>query len=379
MSKLCATFTSIPFVLGALLAGFTLGTLGCSGSDGNSGDTSSEQTTIYHGPEPYVVIELMSNGTFESTVAASPTAEATHGGSGTYERFANGFVELTTTELTGIGEITPVTAVALEAPGSALFLRPSFTGDIPVLLLAGTCPSTSNASNWALASCVDSHVRCDATVVAERWLGLLHNDPSSPPVNVPASYAVADGSQIAGGVSFPVPACTDGVIEVDSDTRIFLNDSGGVVVDTDLNVSSSSHRMVGFEARIADSTLIDGEFVGLLHDSTDDGSTQTVSASLEGGSVVSGAIFEVDLAALELATKGPSVAEISFSEINRIASTSEDGWLTGELDDGLGNIQPLYCTVDHDVAGSGRQLLFCVGQSLADPTERMNLVLLSQT
>ncbi len=150
-------FSSIPEKIIPLCISIAL--VGCGGGSSSDNDSPTApvsetvEATNYNGPGSKWDVTLNSDDTFVITRRESLNDPIDLTVEGTYEDLDSGFLLLTVSS--GSGENVPPAgsqALALEAPGYALFLKPLGSGDNQILAMvtAGECPSSDIAANWVL-------------------------------------------------------------------------------------------------------------------------------------------------------------------------------------------------------------------------------------
>lgn len=360
-----------PLFVVACMIGVCILLLACSGGGGGSGAGYS-----YAGPGSAWSVELNDDDSF--TISRAPS----HGGtpdlnvSGTYERFANGFIELTVSSATGTDAPSPGDkAMAIEAPGFAFLLRPlNGTGEILPMVTSGACPSSDVTANWMMLTCNNGAGQsCDADDTGREFFGVFNYDASAGTVSLPARFAISAGTS-QGSNSIGTATCSDGVMSV-ANALMYLTENQGAIVQISPNDHDQAQHVLALPQETIVQTDLAGTYVGMGFDKTDN-SSFAVSMTINSAGT-SASIFQVLDTDLEAATPGSSVASIAITAVNMVGSAAADGWLTGTFSSSGEPDRPIYCMTATNLATSGKNMMMCIGQSPGVATDFYNLVLVS--
>jgi hypothetical protein len=343
---------------------------GYGGSSGSGGDSYA-----YSGPGSVWAVDLESDGSFFIDKSDTLGGAVTLSVYGTYERFDNGFIELTVWSATGVDAPSPGDmAMAVEVPGFAFMLRPlDESSEIIPMVISGDCPSEDVTGNWIMTTCNQSGGSCDATDNSRDLLGTFAYDFEASTASLPSRYALADGSSL-GSNDIGSATCTDGIMSVD-DALMYLTSNQGAIVQISPSDHDEAQHVLALPQEVITLSDLAGDYVGLGFDKTDETSFAVSMTINDAGT--SASIFQVDDEDLEAGTPGSSVATIAFSAANSISGNSEDGWITGTLSVSGDPDRPIYCMAASNVAGSGKNMLLCIGQSPGDATQFYNLAMVS--
>lgn len=346
----------------------------CSGS-GDGGSNGNDDYS-YNGPGSAWSVSLEDDGDFEisaaDTLGDDPFLEV----EGTYERYDNGFIELTVTSATGVDAPDPGdTAMAIEAPGFAFLLRPlDEAGEILPMVAAGGCPDEDVAANWMMMTCNNGPGEsCDADDDERDFFGVFSYDESAGTASLPARYSLGDGSD-QGANNIGTATCDDGVMSVE-EALMYLTENQGAIVQISPDDHDDAQHVLALPREAIVQVDLAGTYVGMGFDKSDD-SSFAVSMTVNGAGT-SASIFQVDDEALEGATPGSSVATIAITSVNMVATGAADGWLTGTLSVTAEPDRPIYCMNASDVGDSGKSMMLCIGQSPGDAGSFYNLVMVS--
>jgi hypothetical protein len=347
---------------------------GCDigGSGGSSG--AGYFADAYSGPGSVWTVYLVSDGTFDID-RSDMEGVSTLNVYGTYERFGNGFIELTVSGATGADAPSPGDmAMAVEVPGFAFMLRPlDENGEIIPMVLSGSCPSENVTANWIMTTCNSDGDSCDASDNSRDLFGTFAFDFADGTASLPSRYALADGSSL-GSNDIGTATCTDGIMFVD-DVLMYLTENQGAIVQISPTDHDQAQHVLALPQETLTLTELAGDYVGLGFDKADETSF-AVSMTIDDAGT-SASIFQVSDEDLEAGTPGSSVATIAFTAANSISGNAEDGWVTGTFSVTGEPDRPIYCMAASDVAGSGKNMLLCIGQSPGDATQFYNLIMVS--
>ncbi|MCP5065120.1 MAG: hypothetical protein GY946_01015, partial [bacterium] len=343
-----------------------------TGSSGQQPDAAYS----YAGPGSAYSVTLNEDGSFRVLVADDLESPVEITIQGTYERFANGYVELTVSEAEGVGAPSEGdVGMALEAPGFALILQPfDGTGEFVPTVVSGVCPAADVAGNWMMMTCMDGGVPCDAESTSNEFFGTYDYDYDTESASLPAQFNLEDGSDV-GSASVGTTSCDDGIMSL-ADTAVYLSDSEAAIIHASTSDTDDARHYVAFPEEELIQEDLAGDYLGMGFDKSDDSSLALRMSIAAGGAT--GAISEVDSSELETAESGASVGTLAISSVNQVAATPADGWLTATFTADGEPARPMYCMVASYIGDDFRTLIFCVGQSPTDAGDFYNIVMVSE-
>jgi len=365
-----------PLALRTLAALFTAIALTLACSSGGGGNGSSDSGYSYNGPGSAWSITLEDDGSFEISAAETLGGEPFLTVEGSYERYDNGFIELTVESAEGDDAPVPgATAMAIEATGFAFLLRPlGEDSEILPMVASGSCPVDDVAANWMMMTCNSGlGESCDAQDTTREFLGVFTYDESVGTASLPARFSLADGSD-QGSNDIGTATCADGVMNVE-DALMYLTENEGAIVQINPDEHDEAQHVLALPRDAITQVDLAGTYVGIGFDKSDETSF-AVSMTVNGDGT-SASIHQVDDEALEEATPGSDVATIAINSVNMVATNAADGWLSGTLSVTAEPDRPVYCTVASDLGDSGKSMMLCIGQSPGDEGSFYNLVMVS--
>jgi len=361
-------------VLTALTAG--LFALACSGGGGGGGGSDGSAGYSYAGPGSAWSVELDDDGDFTIEASESLGDAPFLTIEGSYERYDNGFIELTVEEASGEDPPSPGDkGMAIEAPGFAFLLRPlGGSGELFPMVSAGECPDDDVAANWMMMTCNEGGAGCEADSTSRDFFGVFEYDESEESANLPARFALESATS-QGSNDIGSAACEDGVMEVE-DALMYLTENEGAIVQISPDDHDEAQHVMALPRETMVQTDLAGSYVGIGFDKSDDTSFALSMTMNAGGT--SATAYQVDDADLENATPGSEAGTITVTDVNMVGVTAADGWFTGTLTVSPDPARPIYCASATDVGGSGKNMLLCIGQSPGDASNFYNVVMVSQ-
>lgn len=324
------------------LGGLTLGALCVLGLKGCGGDEARSTTSGYQGlGSKWTASFDSSASTFAITYDSDSDGTAEMEVNGTYVEHDNKFRTLTVTSASGTGAPNVnATALGLEIPGFAFFLKPLEAGSEPIVMVAsGTCPTDDFISNWIIAK----YQEPDSTPTAntDAW-GTATFDLSAATASI-AQYKFGDGASLgSGGIN--LDSCTDGTYTFSEESgsgTMYATANGGMLVNPGSGIIFAAPQL----ASDPTSTNWNGTYSGLVFASDE---TFPAKITLSGAGGTGDQITNVANDTLD--TGGVTFASLS-------AQSGLKGIITGTVDLGEG-AQPLNCvysSVEDD------ELLACNG------------------
>lgn len=326
----------------------------CSSGGGGSG------TRSYKGPGSNWSAVLNSNGTF--TLEESDSSLEL---SGTYTTTDAGFRKLTVEESSNTGTVSVGTqAYAIDIPGVVMLLKPITTGSqIITMVKSGACPTADFTANWFVTK-KDVGANASTMEVAGTF-AYTHSNTSA---ELPNMYR-ADGTNL-GDNDFGTVTCTDGIVTLTNQAKLFLTNNGSAIVRTFGSDNTEGGTDDGIIVAVPSASLsavsdLDDNYVGLLF-SGDAGDETPINASLSGGTLT---VEEVD------PDTGASQGVIGTGSGFTVNSPTT-GFMKGTAT--VSTTGDVICSSTIDVGGSGKNFIFCVGEDPADNTELFNILLISK-
>ncbi len=342
-----------------------------------NGSGSSEPDGInYNGPGSAWSVLLTEDGDFQIKAREALEDDPFLRVEGTYERYDNGFIELTVGSASGTDAPSRGDkGMAIEAPGFAFLLRPlGGSGELYPMVTAGDCPDEDFTANWMMMTCNDAGDSCGASSTGRDFFGVFNYDESTETASLPARYALQSATS-QGSNSIGTASCRKGVMEV-SDALMYLTENQGAIVQISPDDHDDARHVMALPQETIVQTDLAGTYVGMGFDKSDD-SSFAVSMTMNAGGTAA-TIYAVDDNDLEDATPGSAGGSIAVTSVNMIGAASANGWFTGTFTATGEAARPLYCTAAADVGDSGKNMLLCIGQSPGDADEFYNLVLVSE-
>lgn len=332
----------------------------------NCSSSASSEVVKYTGPGSFYDITL-NNGdsTFTLIIKESASAPTDLTVNGTFVRHTTGFLTLTVVSATGTeAPAAGETANAFEIPGYAFILKPTSGDEVVPMLISGACPTSNFDANWLIAQTRDS---ADASSPTQDWFGTFTYAHSAPSATVTSKYALEGLTPVSGSSALTVSGCNEGILSLDESGTIidlWLTSNGGVMVrnQTDNGTILALPKdtvaladMAGTYSGLA----VEGQTVG-----GDDIFPVKVVIAADGTGTAS-KILNIETDALESGSADLSLA---------LNPSIGDGWLTGTIDSSAS----IACAASTDVASSGKNAMFCVGQSPGNEAEHFIVMLVSR-
>lgn len=357
------TFT--PAFTGATLIALTLLLGACGGSGGSSStppQTPAPADEAYNGPGSKWDATLGADGSFIFTRRANVGAPVDLTVEGSFDRLANGFLELTVAAASGTDAPQPgETAWAVEVPGYALFLKPddSPAGNFIAMVDAGACPESDLIANWVT---VKSRQDADATRPDQDFFGTFAYDAATTSASLPGRHALSDGFADLGSSDIGPVTCANGIVAVD-DAEMFLTANGGALVHT--NISQPDEANIIFAMPQASVTAIDeldGAYAGIVFDGSATSATVQPATVECAAGLCNGALLD---------GVGGAVAAQFTVNLTGTLDQPQPGFVSGTItaDNETGNVA---CTVNSNLGGA--QLVSCIGQAPGNTSAMFNLL-----
>ena len=314
----------------------------CSSDDGTA--TATDASYSYAGPG--------SNWEFTYTGSTFQLKEAVASleVNGSIETLASGFKKLTVTSASGTGAPSAGDAAyGLDVPGVVFLLKPlAANSEIIPMVVSGSCPSGDSTMNWVMTKVDDG---ADAASSTQEAVGTAKFNASSGGL---LSKTALDNSNITSGVgegtlSF---SCDAGKGTVTGQAEMYLTAAGGAIVRTFGGDGSAGGTDDGIilampGAQSISSGAADGDFVGLAFTSNE---TYPIKATLSGSAI---SVQQID------PDTGNNAGSVSDTVNIAAFDSPSTGFVRGSLQSSAN--QKIMCTVNTNVASSGKSVIFCAG------------------
>lgn len=350
--------------------------IACGGSSSNSTSNTQADSNAYNGPGSKWDVELNADNSFSITRRDTPQTPVDLTVTGTFERYASGFLGLTVGAAEGTNAPTAGdTAWALEVPGYALLLKPMGDDKIIAMVSSGECPTTDIDANWVV---VKQHSTADATDANQDYFGTFNYDVANGTPTLPSKHSISTGfPNVTGGGSLGSGTCSDGLMFVGTAPDIaamYLTSTGGAIVQTNINNDDDAQFIFALaQKEISDVGLLSGEYAGMLFDDNmSDGSTvNPVNMVCDNSGTCTGTLVtDIETGAIDV--DGVTVT------LNGSPDTLGNGFITGLISDGGSTPGNLACMVDINANASGKNIVNCVGQSPGENTKMFNVMFVSK-
>ena len=330
--------------------------VGCNNNEDGGSTVLSSGAGTYKGPGSEWTVSLTAAGSF--TITRAPTAGGTLDMTvtGSFTVLSSGYLKLTVSEATGTASDKPSAgdqAYGMLVPGFAFLLKPmSNAGKIIPMLIAGDCPGSGFNMNWIKTDDQRSgNGTTNYIADAIDMYGTANYDSATTALNIPSRYNLGNASQGAGPAM--TGTCTNGVLTTGSSDTLYLTGSGGALVRT-----SGGDTIVAMpDQTISAVSDLAGNYSGILFNESVDANTQSETEPVwltiaTDGTASAGTWSDVDAG-----TQGSNAVTMSAFSIN----TPSNGFVRTTLTEtGSGNTAPMQCQVSLNVAGTGKNIIFCV-------------------
>lgn len=344
----------------------------CGGSDDEDDEVVgvAEAVSQYAGPGSKWDVTLNDDDTFEITRRPSLNEAIDLTVNGTYETLNSGFLLMTVTSASGTDAPSAGdTALALEAPGYAFFLKPLGEGgdQIISMVTAGECPSADINANWVM---VKKSSDANANDEGRDFFGTFNFSAGQGAAMLPSRYALSNGFPDQGMQALSGGTCSDGIMEVE-DAVMYLTSNGGAIVHTGVQEEDDASFIFAIaQSEISAIANLDGNYAGFLFD---DNNANGQKIELVSMSCASG---DCTAQLVEDAEAGTLSEESVTITLNGNPDGLGNGLITGTIrNEGTGN---LACMADTSVLSTNRKMISCVGQSPGDQTKMFNVLFVSE-
>lgn len=339
-----------------LLLTMGAGFFSISGCTSSSGPGTTSSSTTYAGPGSDYRIEIA--GTIGRIRELDSGLDIT----GTISSLSTGFSQMTVTTVTnngGTGVAIGDKAEMLIIPGLVTLLKPLSGSQIITAVPTGTCPTSNVSLTWIATKMSDPSTEdlygtftYNATTDTANVKGFLASNATSTP-DVDNNMTPLNCSS---GVATPTGA------------KMYLTASGGAIVKLEQGAGTADDRFVAaLPSETVASGDLNGTYSGVIFDEQS-GETTTAKAVISGAGVT---VTSID--------PSTDVADGDISDTMTISSFNYNsiGILAGTLTGG----QEIRCMANQNINSSGKNFLFCVGQSPtagADGTDVFTAVFVSR-
>lgn len=335
----------------------------CSSDDGTA---TTEASYSYNGPgSDWEFSYTGSTFQLKESVASLEV-------NGSMETLSSGFKKLTVTSATGTGAPSAGdTAYGLDVPGVVFLLKPlAANSNIIPMVVSGSCPSSATTMNWVMTKIdddVDLYKGTTDTGDAQFLAGFDSNNinktqdvigtvsVSSTAATLTKKYAV-NSDDVTGTPQPMTITCSSGTASVvqsgNTIANMYLTAAGGAIVriNGDAGTEDDSIIMAMPGAQSISSGAADGDFVGLGYSSED---TIPIKGEL------SGSTLTVKQINPDTGSESGFSGSVTISNFNQPDTGFVKGNLTGQTN------QKVLCTVNTNVASSGKSMIFCAGMDSA--------------
>lgn len=329
--------------------------INCGGSSGGGGGATVTQT--YAGPGSRWQIEFHDDNTFD-TMELDSGLEV----SGSWAATTSGFKELTVTATNNSGSVAlGAKGYGLEIPGVVFLLKP-FNGDqIITMVEAGGCPAGDVTANWVMTN-------KNVDVTTSDVMGTFSYTHATTSATLPTKFLL---NRTSAGPLYNLGAftCSNGVANV-ADGIMYLTEIGGAIVHTNNSTPADKTDDNFIVALPADPVgtvgALDDTYVGLVFaGSSGADSLFPVEVSLAAGTGTGAEILDHDAGTLSGSTVAVSV--------NASVDDPSNGFIYGTID-----AAPFVAMAIVNVNGSGKNLIFSIGENPGEAGELYNMLLISK-
>ncbi len=337
-----------------------------------------DKTSSYIGPgSEYSITFNESANTFELTESTSSLTV-----NGSYTTLSTGFKKLTVGSVSGGGGSGPSVndqAYGVDIPGVVFLLKPiEDNAEIISMVSKGSCPTEDFNMNWIITGIdrdqkltndcedptgdgIDSHGTF--SYVSSTTIGTLPKKFDICGVTVDTDYSLGEIS-CSAGIGAPEAG----------DSKMYLTANGGAIVKVPDNNQIIVALPVSTPTSFSD---LDGDYIGLVMTNGEDTSdvfTVKSTASSEGVSGVF-SFDEINPDTGDVITANDVNGDTTMTELN----TPADGFSRGtfDLDAGVSG-KKVTCMSNQDIAGTGKNFIFCIGQDPFAEDNMFNVLLISK-
>lgn len=298
---------------------------------------------------------------------------------GTMETLASGFKKLTVTSASGTGAPSAGDAAyGLDVPGVVFLLKPiAANSNIIPMVVSGSCPSADTPMNWVMTKIDDdvdlykgtgdtgSNFDSDNINNEQELIGTV--TVTSTGATLTKKYT-ANSADVTGSPPSMAITCSAGKGSVDGGAAdMYLTASGGAIVRMNGDAGTEDDRIIMAMpgAQSISSGAADGDFVGLGYSSED---TIPIKGELSGSTLT---VKQIDA---DTGSETGFSGSVTIENFDQPATGFVKGYITGQTN------QKVLCTVNTNVVGSGKSVIFCAGMdSAAGGTDKLfNALLISK-
>lgn len=337
---------------------------GCSSSE----DTASSSTTtgrIYAGAGSDWRWILKDDGTFMGLESETPAAVQ-----GTYTTTSTGFLKATVTGSTGTGAPAAGTILSgVEVPGFSLLWSPILSSETNIQgnIQGGICPTHTTTFSYLY---MQFSASVDLTDNSQReYFGVFQWNPSgSGEGTAIQKFGLANNYEDLTN-KFTSPAitgnCANGLLSTTS-FNAYLAPASLFVKVTENASPTKGDGMIAMPQTILTSLAsFDGIYRGFVYDdAAPTAKTKSVIANVSTGSISVKSVSPTDL----ITVNGDIDVTLNLTAINSPVA----GFIKGDLGG-----SSIICAASLNVAGSGKNALYCLGQNPSDAKKPLVLVISS--
>ncbi len=358
----------------ALVAGALVFNQGC----GKASADATKVTQSYGGPGSEFKATLNPDGTCQVTHAPSVGAAVDLTVVCTFVRLATGYVKLTVVSSSGTATDKPaagVQAYGLEIPGFAFLMKPIGSGDSHIIpmVVSGSCPTANFSANWVLGEKRDDD---DALQTTNDYFGTFSYNATTGAGTIPTKYALAGPfTSLTGGAGVTgLSACANGQMNFTGGS-MWLTQQGGALVHSTNGVENEDQIIIAMPQSTLTTAALAGNYGGLGFDKNG-GSGQKVFP-------ITGVATATDANTLTIV--GTKVSDIETGAVTSDQATvtltalnsPSAGFMTGVVTQGA-LTGKMACMGAANVVSSGKNMMFCIGQSPNQNSKIFNILLVSK-
>ncbi len=342
-------------------------------------DDSNGTSQSYNGPgSVWTLTETTAGYDIEVTEDNGDTISI----SATSSTLSNGFIELTVASASATGSASAPSvgekAHAVEIPGVAFLLKPvDPNGETVPMVSAGSCPSSNFDANWIIGG--RGYTSGDIVSGTKDWFGDISWDTSSGQATFTNQFDLETKSSLLGSPSVQtIGTCSGGMVQT-SNINAYFTAAGVAIVQTNVGQSDESHIIGVPQGAISDITESYGEYIGFYFENlsggdethpatmtltSDSSNHQMILNTLSGTSLTTSSLFDT--------------IDFTTSDVNSPANGFVSGQFENCVSNGGDGTCQITCAGAGNVNGSGKTMIYCVGQHPSDEDRRITLLFISK-
>lgn len=337
---------------------------GCSSSE-ESASSSTAIGRIYAGAGSDWRWILKDDGTFMGLESETPAAVQ-----GTYSMTSTGFIKATVTGSTGNGAPSAGTILSgVEVPGFSLLWSPILASETNIQgnIQGGICPTHTTFFSYLY---MQFNTNVDLTNNTQReYFGVFKWDPSGAGEGTAIQkFGLANNYEDLTN-SFTSPSisgsCANGILSTTSFNAYLAPASLFVKVTENASPNKGDGMIAMPQTILPNLESFNGNYRGFVYDDTAlTLKTKSVIATVTTGSIAVKSVNPTDLTTED----GAINATLNLTTINSPVA----GFIKGDIGG-----SPIICSAGLDVAGSGKNAIYCLGQNPSDATKPLVIVISS--